>query len=180
LRSIAWDSLSTRPHRLSSFSCMGITSDYQVVLFGDEVPPPTESGASSNNLPGVAAAPMSTLFQDLFGQSAFMDVSNEPLASANHARPSRISNKGASEVLSAPAHLLPPVGTVFDDIMERFLQPRPIEDVSPTLPPSQDEQDEDVLMQIDDGPQALGKDFVDSAEISTLVKIFRRNVVKRL
>lgn len=110
----------------NDFSLLAVTSDHLVVVVGDNI--------SVNPLDGSGARPISsegdyskpTLFQDIFGRSAFaenLDSKSDRAVGKSSENPQ--TQKGVVDLtlLNGPAHLLPPIGTLFDALMKGFSQP---------------------------------------------------------
>lgn len=114
----------------SGFTLVGITEAWSVVVFGDDVQLPEEEGASAQGITQDATIGKRTLFHDIFGVSAFTDLATAPGPSsvqvASAAQPRR--GKEVTVILDTPAHLLPPLETLFDTVMDGFLATRPVED----------------------------------------------------
>lgn len=150
LRTSAWYPPSSLDHQAASFCLVGVTEKYCVVLFGDEVLAVTDPGASENGLVGDSSSKQgTTLFQDIFGQSAFADVSTGPSVTLNA---SRGKSNNIADILDVPAYLLPSVDTIFDTVIGSFLQPRPVEEPAP--PTLTEAEPEDVHMEVEDNVAA--------------------------
>ncbi|KZV74810.1 WD40 repeat-like protein [Peniophora sp. CONT] len=171
LRSSVWYPPSSPDHQATSFCLVGVTEKYRVVLFGDEVLSITDPGASSNSLAGETSKQVNTLFQDIFGKSAFADVSVGPSTTLGVARDKR---NNVADLLDVPAYLLPSVDTIFDTVMGSFLQPRPAEE--PALQKQPEEIPEDVHMEVEEHTSA--RSFVEDEEIGMLIHFFRDVAVK--
>ncbi|KAI0068107.1 WD40 repeat-like protein [Artomyces pyxidatus] len=188
LRSIAWYPSSPVQQAPGSFSLVGITDTWSVVLFGDDIRAPSESGSAAKGLVDGASGPQKrTLFHDIFGESAFVDVS------ITHPRPpvdnaSRSWNgKELTDIFDAPAYLMPPLETLFDSLMSGFLQPRPAMTEEPVkarrTANGDGSEDEDEEMDVDeDASQSLlnrpPDRIVDGYEMDTFIELFRQHAVK--
>lgn len=172
LRSSVWYPPSSSDHQATSFCLVGITEKYRVVLFGDEVLSVTDPGASAHGLTGQSISKQAnTLFQDIFGKSAFADVS---VGSSTSLGVTRDKSNNFADILDVPAYLLPSVETIFDTAMGSFLQPRPSEEPAPA---SQSlEASEDVHMEFEE--QTSARSFVEDEEIGMLIDFFRDVAVK--
>lgn len=164
-----------------SFTFIGITDSWSAVIFGDNARLPEEDGASARDLTDNVVSNRKTLLQDIFGKSAFVDLTVESAPStAPVAVPSKITD--ASQIFDAPAHLIPPLETLFDDVMRGFLAERPAD--QPDESNGQDEaQDEDVDMDplaADDlvVVKAPTTRIVDQQEMNAFVELFRHYSIK--
>src|SRR5882762_5685991 len=98
----------------SSFSLVGITNKHSVVLFGDNVGAPMAEGSTAKAIIGGASlAQRKTLFQDIFGVSAFADLSqvSPSVDLTPMPRPRALPRSGheVAELFNAPAYLMPPI-----------------------------------------------------------------------
>lgn len=186
LRTVAWYSHSSTPSSQDpSFHLVGITDMWSVVLFGDDIRAPLEEGASAKGIVDGAADPQKrTLFQDIFGKSAFADLSIEPSSPPFLAKGQHWSGKDVANVFDAPAYLMPSIGTLFDSVMSNFLRPRPAE-IESIVDEVQGENDEDVDMETDgedaDRPILVGERLdrlVDWREMNILIEVFREHAIK--
>lgn len=124
IRSATWYSLVE--NTTTDFSLVGVTDSWGVVLFGDDVKSPSSlEGTTTTRITGDAYLPRkNTLLQDIFGKSAFDDVTH-PTAPPEGSTP--VPREGKQTITSffdSPAHVMPPLGTVFDSIMQTLLTPR--------------------------------------------------------
>ncbi|VDB86572.1 unnamed protein product [Peniophora sp. CBMAI 1063] len=172
LRASVWYPPSSSDHQAVSFCLVGVSDKYRVVLFGDEVLHVTDPGTSAHGLGGESASrPTSTLFQDIFGKTAFAGVSTGP-SNAYGVAQNKIDN--VADLLDVPAYLLPSVDTIFDSIMGSFLLPRAAEEhASPEQPA---EIPGDIPMEVEEPVSA--RDFVEDEEIGMLIHFFRDVAVK--
>ena len=93
----------------------------------DHVPQlPEDDGASAQGITQDAQVGKRTLFHDIFGASAFADLATVPgpssTAGISTAQPWK--GKEVAEIFNAPAHLMPPLETLFDTVMDGFLAAR--------------------------------------------------------
>lgn len=152
---------------------------WSVVVFGDDVRlPGTEGSTASQIIGGASSQPRRTLFQDIFGKSAFTDVLNEhPSSSASVEDVRPWSGKEAKGIFDAPAYLMPPIESVFSELMAGFLTTKPDE---PDVNVGSDEVVEDVEMALE--PPAAVKSrperVVDEKEMELFTELFKNHAVK--
>jgi NET1-associated nuclear protein 1 (U3 small nucleolar RNA-associated protein 17) len=188
LLNIIWCPLSRSPSSLnsSSFTLVGITGTWSVVLVGDEVRLPQQSGSSPTVIVDDRSVQRRTLFQDIFGKSAFANVSvetpplNIPLSEDGHQ--SR-TGKGFSSIFDRPTYLSPPLESLFEPLVGKFLKKRTGPDVGvmdETTEPEHANIDEDVDMEDEADtsvavrPQtarAVGED-----EMAIFVDLFKKHI----
>ena len=147
LQNVIWNSIG----KGTGYNLVGITHDWRVVVLGD-----TQLPSRGDNLPtkGLDIADRSekrTLFEDIFGSSAFANGNSEPLQStstmSSHVRKQEGSRH---ELFDKPAYLMPSLDNLFDPLVTSLLSNR-IPEVDPKISEA-DEEDEDVTM-IDDTVQ---------------------------
>ncbi|THH12798.1 hypothetical protein EW146_g7353 [Bondarzewia mesenterica] len=192
LRSVAfYPSSSSKVLKEPSFSLVGITDSWSVVLFGNDVRGPSDEGATAKGIIDGATGPRKrTLFQDIFGKSAFADLSNEPsaLPSTSPMPAHSWSGKDVANIFDAPSYLMPPLETLFDSIIDGFLKPRPLESEDVDASEAEAEggdADEDVEMDIDaeegNRPIVVGERLdrvIDWREMNTFIEVFRQHAIK--
>ena len=129
-----------------------------------------------------AAVGKRTLFHDIFGASAFADLATAPgpsTASTSSAQPWK--GKEVSEIFDAPAHLLPPLETLFDAVMDGFLTARPSDEGALEEVAGADEE-MDVDEPLDEGARPLKSApldrVVDRQEMSGFVELFMQHAIK--
>lgn len=172
---------SISPSDAPKFAFVGITHQYNVVFVGDDVSTPVDEGATGKSIiKGFASNPRKTLFQDIFGASAFIDLSNSPTA-FEPASTQDISNvpwsrKGAATLFDAPAYLMPPIGSLFDSAMDELLRART--DEQNRDPDEHSQQDDDIEMnRQSDEEVTLGAHLtrvVDQREMDLFIDLFKR------
>jgi len=119
-----------------------------------------------------------TLLQDIFGKSAFDDVTHPTVPAETYGFVSREGKQGITPFFDAPAYLMPPLETVFDSIMQTFLTPRStVESGEGGAKQADDEEmdvDEDGVLE-DDSPLIVKNTtrVVDGREMDEFVKIFK-------
>ncbi|KAJ7103370.1 WD40 repeat-like protein [Mycena belliarum] len=172
-RNIAW-----YPLVASSFSLVAITNDWKVVVVGESIHIPKDEGSVSRGITALQTPQRRTLFQDIFGKSAFGEqaLPSQPSAPASIARP--WTGRAGTEVFDGPAYLMPPLESLFESLMNGFLKPRVVE--APALP-STVPADEDVDMGGDEIVSMARRDIirvVDQKELGAMVDLFKAHTLK--
>jgi NET1-associated nuclear protein 1 (U3 small nucleolar RNA-associated protein 17) len=159
----------------SSFSLVGITNKYSVVLFGDDISSPVAEGSRANTIVGDATlGQKQTLFQDIFGASAFTNHSPIHKIDSNSVSVDmpRVSNEIAE--LDAPAYLMPPIESLFAPLMDSFLKPSSKYQETHIW---SSEQDVEMAEQSDEGIVIIGEQrerVVDQKEMDMFVELFQQ------
>ena len=135
LASVKWDSATEAPSAPDGFSLVGLTTDGIVVALGDEINS-TENvvteNASLSSVP-VAMTSRPTLFEHIFGESAIQTIA-QSVPSIKPPKPRIPAHIHFNlEPLEGPSHLLPPMDTLFDSLIQGFIGSRS-ENVSSTQP----------------------------------------------
>ncbi|KAG6814124.1 hypothetical protein H0H92_002119 [Tricholoma furcatifolium] len=178
-RSLPLNLRSVVPYTLvkSSNLFVGITDDWSVILLGDNARQSREEGSSAIGIALDSLPQKRTLFQDIFGKSAFTETPN--LASTISVSEAQYAKLGraTANAFDAPAYSMPALDHVFDQLLGGLLQPR-LDDL-PILPVH---DDEDVDM-VDDTmePVVVGgrqSRDVGQDEMESLVTLFRNHSVK--
>jgi NET1-associated nuclear protein 1 (U3 small nucleolar RNA-associated protein 17) len=176
LRSQAWYySSNIQP---SQYSFLGITDRWNLVAFGDSVNL-TREDTSAKELTTDPTTKKPTLLQDIFGSSAFVDLTNaaSPGSSQRQALPPSTS---IEDIFETPAYLTPAISTFFDSLVDTVLRKRVAEAEPPPLDPTEMDVDEDDEMECDQ-PQitivAPGR-TVTSSEMNDLVRLFRKHAIQ--
>ncbi|KAF8260748.1 hypothetical protein EI94DRAFT_878515 [Lactarius quietus] len=186
LRNIVWYPRSFSKAKVTSaFHMVGITDSWDVVLCGDDVQPPVGEGSGARALVSSSQEPSKrTLFQDIFGDSAFTNAPVRPIVQQNAlGNPKHWNNKEIANVFDGPAYLIPSLDTLFDSLMSHFLTRRPSEDEDAPVPDSQGDG-KDSSMDIDeppDGPLVAvpqPERVVDAQEMDAFVGLFQQHGVK--
>ncbi|KAJ7446497.1 WD40 repeat-like protein [Mycena galericulata] len=171
-RNITWYPLVS-----SAFSVVAITHDWKVVVLGDNINIGKDEGAVSRGIAADSAPQRRTLFQDIFGKSAFGEQAGV-LQSVAPARP--WTGREGTKVFDDAAYLMPPLEDLFDSLMIDFLKPRVVEKVSAL--PSDVAENQDVDMTGDAASATVaggdGKRLVDEAEMSAMVDLFKTHTLK--
>lgn len=130
---------------------------------------PEEAGASARALQKGPSAPRRSLFEEMFGVSAFADISNQQQqqpgpAQGSNALPWR--NGETASLFDVPSHLMPPIETLFEPLISGFLRLRTVDD-------------DEVLEKVEDGKVNVDNDdmsvdslgdetaFVKASDVST-------------
>ncbi|KAK0233628.1 WD40-repeat-containing domain protein [Armillaria fumosa] len=158
----------------TSTSFVGITHDWSVVIFGDNVTPISEEGSAARSIPMSSVPQARTLFQDIFGKSAFVPQSSMSNLSSSAATsaPSKVPS-----LFDGPSYLMPPLESLFDDVMDDFLKPRQVRIASVA------DGDVDVDMDIDEPaevpPAAVRRKLVtNEEEMGVFVDLFKAHSLK--
>jgi NET1-associated nuclear protein 1 (U3 small nucleolar RNA-associated protein 17) len=170
---------------MSAFRLVGITDNWDVVLCGDDVHPLTGEGLVARGLLASSQEPPKrTLLQDIWGDSALTSALVDPLIQKNVTSTAPRNGKEIADILSGPAYLIPPLGTLFEPIMTHFLTLRPPEDETIRVPSLPGGDEEDTNMDVDESQDNLpvssvraGR-VVDGREIDALVHLFQLHGVK--
>ena len=101
-------------------SFIGVTTSGEVVRFGDGESEIVSKGAGKIDQKAMKGV---SIWQEMFGKDAFVDVSVELAAPEPQVR-SATKRGRPEEVWGGPSHTLPPSALLFDSFMERLLQPQ--------------------------------------------------------
>jgi NET1-associated nuclear protein 1 (U3 small nucleolar RNA-associated protein 17) len=162
---------------------VGITKAWSVVLVGDDVRLPEDEGSTGKGILGGPASHKKTIFQDIFGKSAFTGLSSELRPEVAIAPThSRTSNKVAG-IPDGPAYLMPPLESLYEPLMGNFLKLRSqADDYATGLVPGQGE-DEDFDLRDENSTAPVlsvrhpGR-IVTQDEMNLFVDLFKRHAVK--
>jgi NET1-associated nuclear protein 1 (U3 small nucleolar RNA-associated protein 17) len=166
--------------RTESNSLVAITSEGELVHIGDEVIQAEDEGSGPRPLGSTHSEP--SLFQDIFGKSALVDyTSPDQIARAKPASQQLAlafpAGKGVDwEILETPAHLLPPVHTLFMPLMESMLL-NSGRAYSTADEQREEEQDQADAMIVDVSDQKVGSTSgrdISNTEIDAFVDFFRK------
>ena len=157
------------------FSFIGITTNWAVVSFGEQSFQPRVEGSSSNKISANAVNQKRTLFQDIFGVSAFDHrASEQPVQSSFSTGPIPRPRAPVS-AFDGPSHLLPPMSSVFESIMEDFVHKAPTSGSAAVV-----DVDEDVDMEVD-APEVIAtpehKTRHIGQEVGILVNLFKSHTI---
>ena len=176
---VVWDTPSTGTTLKVSgvYKLVGITNHYSVVLFGDNINAPSDEGLSGNSIvDGGKTMPSRTLFQDIFGVSSLSIPLKQwdPVPGPSLPR----SGNQIAELFDVPAYLMPPIKSLFEPLIDSFIQPRQIEmdSAQGSLVLEHPDEDVDMVAQSDNEPQTSGMRsdrMVDINEMDMLIDLFR-------
>ena len=180
---ISSPSFSSSPSDPTSYAFVGITNSWGVHLFGDDIRLPDEQGSSARGLgdEGAAGPSKRTLFHDIFGASALVEPTAAPQpVEVDTTHPWR--GKEIAEIFDAPTHLMPPVASLFDAVVDSFLTVKPASGAAQAEDVEEEErQDEDVEMEDQTGP-VLSEERIervaDRREMRTFIDLFKHCAIK--
>lgn len=125
----------------SDFSLVALTHTYGVVVMGDNLFLPEDPGAAAKALQKGPNAPRRSLFEEMFGVPAITALSN-----SNEQSREAVTDLGSggdvtipwrssdtTHFFDAPSHLMPPIETFFEPLIDSFLRLRTT-DETPTAP----------------------------------------------
>jgi NET1-associated nuclear protein 1 (U3 small nucleolar RNA-associated protein 17) len=181
LRNVVW-SVAGATVDPTAFTLVGITQAWAVVALGDHVHVPQEEGTSARNIGTLGVASSRTIFADIFGQSAFVDV-HAPAETSWSAAPSADTHTHApTGFFEARAYLMPPLESMFDALMDSFLKPRIAEMPIHEEDAEELQDDEDVDMAVVEETEAFSDPrqhrVIDEREMDQFVALFRRHAVE--
>ncbi|KAJ7492469.1 WD40 repeat-like protein [Mycena latifolia] len=172
-RNVTWYPLVS-----SSFSLVAITHDWKVVVLGDNIQISKDEGSVSREITTDPSPQRRTLFQDIFGKSAFGEQASvmQPPVPASVARP--WTGQAGTDIFNGAAYLLPPLENLFEPLMNGFLKPRVAEtSILPSVA-----ADRDVDMGGDDELATLARRdanrVVDQKEMGAMVDLFKKHTLK--
>lgn len=134
----------------SAYSLLAVTIEQKAVLVGDDVVVHSlETSASREITSAEETFERTTIFQDLFGKSAFANLEERGQPSKVEVQRSLPDISTGTKVLDltildGPSHLLPPIGSLFDSLIDSFTRSE-----DPRTPPSMQSEslkDKDVEM----------------------------------
>jgi len=140
-----------------------------VVTIGDSRPVFKDEGSTSRVIGPEVQTQRRTLFQDIFGATAFTST---PVEMAQ-IKP-RSSNKNAGlEIFEEPIYSIPSLDILFDSLVKPFLEGRPVED--DVVPDNHDEwveedvdMDNEIVVSADHGSREP-----NIGEMDMFIKLFR-------
>ncbi|THH10974.1 hypothetical protein EW145_g971 [Phellinidium pouzarii] len=172
-RAVGWNYLNK-----SSRSLLGITYSWNVVLCGDDAHVPAKMENTSREIDrNDAIIPRKTLFQDIFGKSAFIDTfvsTMDPYTSSSGL--DRNLQKVASSVFDAPAYLAPPIETMYSSLIEAFLTKAPEQEVSFSYEDVPEDLDEMIVDLEPVFPVSRGR-LIGEEEIESLLVLFQKQII---
>ncbi|KAF8634896.1 hypothetical protein AX15_000644 [Amanita polypyramis BW_CC] len=162
----------------AAFSFAGITTNWAVVSFGEQVLRQQIEGHGGVKIPGDVDHHKRTLFQDIFGLSAFDHTTPEQPSWPRISSAILPRSKASVAAFDSPSHLLPPISSIFDGIMEDFVRIQaPI--VVPTIEVADANDDSDMEI---DTPEVVGSQKqkmrqVTQEEMGALVNLFKSHTI---
>lgn len=160
------------------FSAVAISDEGTVLLIGDNVSLPEREGAVERSLSKASSTRLS-LFEDVFGRSAFKDLESTVVEPRVEIDPTNFGAAMDLRLLDGPAYLLPPMETLYQSLMDGVLV-KPREERGDFV----DERvDEDDAMEVDEmGDLAPEVEetlpmvrLVDQGEMDMFVQLFQEH-----
>ena len=156
---------------------VGITTDWRVVLIGDDV----KSAQKENAASAISqwATPRRSLFQDIFGDSAFVEVDKAQAV----AEPWRADMplKHRSDLFSQPAYLAPSLDDLFTPLLEGLVRRIKADDTNIPNHNAVASVDAPMDVDVDDDPVpdklSQRTSIVDSKQLDALIKVFKLHSV---
>lgn len=151
------------------------------MIFGDHIHLTEAEETSARGLGAASPVTTQTLFQDIFGRSAFADLTaRNNTVDVSIPQSSPWKGKEVERIFDTPAYLMPPLGTLFDPLMDEFLTPRTSADgtLKPDVENDADEQDGDVEMEGVEPPIVVGNRLervVDHHEMTAMIELFKHH-----
>ncbi|EKM61312.1 uncharacterized protein PHACADRAFT_180447 [Phanerochaete carnosa HHB-10118-sp] len=164
-----------------AFAFVGITQSWNAVIFGDHIRLAGTEEATGRGLVGAAPVTTQTLFQDIFGKSAFENLAAR---NANVELPSTYTGsswkgKEVERTFDTPTYLVPPLGTLFDLLLDEFLAVRTETESTPKQDAQQDvDQEADVEMEGVEPLILVGNQLervVDHHEMTAMIELFKNH-----
>lgn len=166
IRNVVWAPFQ----RGQGYNFIGLTHTWRVVTFGDSRPILKDNGLAKTVSLDSHHPQRRTIFQDIFGASAFQAESVEPGQSTfNHRKDTN------SQIFNDPVYMAPSLDSSFDSFVDSFLVLRPTE-VKATLESQEDLVEDDVIM--DEGetlPTAHTLRVPTLGEMDTFIHLFKTN-----
>jgi len=156
----------------TGFSFVAITHTWRVVLIGDSVPRSTDEGLSPKTISLDGQRQNRTLFQDIFGVTAF----EEDLHLDQPSTAVLLSGKGVDHPLSdTPAFATPSFDTFFDPFLNAFLTAREMRDVDKAEEEENMGIEDDVMDQLEDTAmiQHSGFRLPNPGDLDAFTQLFR-------
>ncbi|KAI5124094.1 hypothetical protein M0805_000908 [Coniferiporia weirii] len=172
-RAVGWNNLQK-----GSRSLVGITYSWNVVLCGDDARAPADTGDAPREIDTNAdITPRRTLFQDIFGRSAFIDTPvASGLSSISSNRREYNKEKQALSIFDAPAYLAPPIESVYSSLMGSILTKVAKRDAVSSDAELHDDVDGMIVDPESTYPVSRSR-TVDEGEMEDLVALFRKRII---
>jgi len=166
---------------ITNFSFLGISYNWSVVVFGDKSCSRKEETTTLKELIGISTVQGRTLFQDIFGKSAF------PGAFNGTSQAPRISSEVHTEsvdkadmIFEYPAYLMPSLDHFFDPLLESFLKTSVHRaDLSQEVAVAEQEED-DVDMEDSMSASITGESVgrcLNQVKLDVLTDLFRKHSI---
>lgn len=123
---------------------IGVTTYWRAVAFGDGKSFQRENELTARELNLDQRPQKRSLFQDIFGTSAFLQDSSDIVPVSSIPSLYQKSDVRTGDLFDKPTHLLPSLNVLFDPLMRTCLKTRPPDK---PLEPEAEEMDEDVDME---------------------------------
>ncbi|KAF9486317.1 WD40 repeat-like protein [Pholiota conissans] len=136
LRNVVWASFSSRP----GFNIVGITHSWRVVTIGDADQTLHDEGLTARAVNNQQQPQKKTLFQDIFGISAFAATSPDTSTTPTLQRKDK-----THEIFDTPAYLAPSLDSLFEPLITTLLTLRLSEPI--ITDDIAEEADEDIVME---------------------------------
>lgn len=154
---------------------VGITCDWNVVLFGDNFKLAKEAGSTATGIVLTSTPQKRTLFQDIFGKAAFTEMPST--LSVVEGQYKNFGKTTVTKAFTVPTYLMPAFEPIFNHLIGGFLQPR-----SDEVPIQLMHDDEDVDMDEEPAVTAFHANssarVVHQEEMNLLVTLFRDQSMK--
>lgn len=152
-----------------------------MIALGENLKLPEEEGSEAVGIRDAPSVPKRTLFQEIFGASAFTEPPPIPVPDQG-VQSSAWKGKDVEKILDAPAYLMPPLDALFDPLIQTFLIERPPEKATAEGDEEDAEQVDDPMdVGVEDGPILVGNRLertVGQDEMSGLVDLFRAHAIR--
>lgn len=161
------------------FAFIGITQDWRVIQFGDDCGMVKEAGSVTRGFASDHTRSPRTLFQDIFGKSAFTEVPAPSFSSVEMGKRTALwAVKEVSDAFASPTYLMPPLEHLFEPWIAQFLihrdhdidQPRVVEPEEADVDMEEDVQDLTIS-------RVRRTRVVDQEEMDSFVALFRKHAV---
>ncbi|KAH9486491.1 WD repeat-containing protein 75 [Psilocybe cubensis] len=169
LRNVVWASYQKQP----GYNLVGITYSWRVVLIGDSRPVLKDGEITARAMNLEPQKQKKTIFQDIFGVSAFSNTTVE------HAHTFTVQRKSSeNEVFTDPAYTAPSLETFFSSLLKPYLVVRPAKESN--IPDDHDEVvEEDVVMEDErEIPIAHTSRVPIPGEMDTFIKLFKTHCLR--
>ena len=166
LRNAIWASFSSG----SGFNLVGITHSWRVVTFGDSRQTLKDEGRTATAMNIQSQPTKRTLFEDIFGVSAFASTSSDSVQA-----PALLhKNSKSHDVFDTPVYLAPSLDDLFNPLIKSFLTLRPAE---PSIADDADDGEEDIVMEEEQDPisptSRHASRVPNAGEMDAFTKLFR-------